>query len=414
MSLNLLSTSPGGVSRFSSKFINDGASTSTDSQFLSCECDRMIYTVTNRTSTNPRQYHLNAFNIQTGRMTNLGYFTNSDLGWNGNSTYWFGGFLCDGTYFYFTWHNATNRYIYRCRMTDIHTFQASPQSPRTITCFCRMQWYDDHTIAVMDYRGLAYLDTDTWTWSSFSYKPSDFSARNFYISDKIIANTYDSSDRFHYYDRETQTYNRISLPQSSYTTEICGDGKGHIFLMNTSYFFVFDEETKEFTATVPIPFGNGNDSYNWVRACVYTEGLVYVIVQDQRKLWVVEVENHNKFAYTFMPWSINNGNRDDSRVWNLIGYHQYVFIQGYSFGYLNYQGMYKYNIGYKYLQYSLPCAEELINYDSKDRCLVCKPSYLTYEQVPDEVQLEPELGSTIKRASINKKNYKEIYSIFIK
>lgn len=57
MSTHLLPTSPGGVSRFQSTFKNTGASTSTDSQFLSCECDRMVYTITNRTSTTPRQYH---------------------------------------------------------------------------------------------------------------------------------------------------------------------------------------------------------------------------------------------------------------------------------------------------------------------------------------------------------------------
>ena len=56
MSTHLLPTSPGGVSRFQSTFKNTGASTSTDSQFLSCECDRMVYTITNRTSTTPRQY----------------------------------------------------------------------------------------------------------------------------------------------------------------------------------------------------------------------------------------------------------------------------------------------------------------------------------------------------------------------
>ena len=121
-----------------------------------------------------------------------------------------------------------------------------------------------------------------------------------------------------------------------------------------------------------------------------------------------------KFAYTFLPWTINNGNRDDSRVWNLTGYHQYAFIQGYTFGYLNYQGMYKYNIGYKYLQYSIPCAQELINYHEKDNCIALEPSYLTFKIVPYEIPVETESESTIKRISLNKKNYKQIYSIKFK
>ena len=120
-----------------------------------------------------------------------------------------------------------------------------------------------------------------------------------------------------------------------------------------------------------------------------------------------------------LPWTIPgySGSSTDyrNRQCILTPYHRYVFIQNFSFGYLNYEGLYKYNAGYKYLQYIIPCAEGVIDYEEKDPCLIVKPSYLTYDPIPDEIPFTyVSQSSTIKHAIVNKNNYRSILSIKIK
>jgi hypothetical protein len=87
-------------------------------------------------------------------------------------------------------------------------------------------------------------------------------------------------------------------------------------------------------------------------------------------------------------------------------------MQYWSFGVLNYEGLYKYNIGYKIIQYSIPFSEDMLDYHEKDPCLIPTPAYLTFKQVDDTIDASPiESDSTIKSAHVNKKDYKTIKKI---
>jgi len=395
MSLHLLRTTPGGTTRFSSKFINNQATSATDTEFFTCEYDRMIYSMWRR-SGSPIQYHVSQFNIQSGVTTYLGYVTHSQLGRDTLP----GGWLCDGKYMYFTFNNTTR--LTRVSLEDMSTVNHY-DNDKIWTCWGRSVWYNDHTIAILDRRGLALFDTETLTWDHIRYKGSDTSGRTaFYFDDKIIIDS--GVGNISFYNRTTQQFSSMSLPTSSYDCELCG-GDGKVYVINQAYVFVFDIETMTWEQDyTPVQFKS------MPRHCVYTEGLVYITVCGSPRFWVYETENKH-VAYKMLPWSVPTG--DNQCI--LTPYHRYTFIQCYSFGHLNYEGLYKYNMGYKYLQYIIPCAEDVIDYQSKDPCLICKPSYLTYEVVKDEIPFEPIAESlTIKSAAVNKNNYKSIINIKIK
>lgn len=397
MSLNLLSTAPGGSSRFSKRYINDGASSSTDRACFSSEYDRVIYMGIERTSTSPHQFHMNSFNIQSGEVTYLGYVTKAQL--NNQTNKNIQGFLCDGRYGYITMYSGVHG-IFRIDMKDLNKTAEWYPATRNFTCYTRCYWYDDKTIVMMDVRGLAYFHTDTLSWTYESYKSSDTSNRqDFAWCDKGIADTYQN---LAWYNRETQTYRTFNLPTSTYYS-LCCYGEGKIWVVNQAYVFSFDVETETWDSEyTPVPFGAQ------VKYVCYTDNLLYIILNNSNKLWVFETQR-KKFAYLILPWTlINNG---DIFI-TIATYHRYAFMQYWSFGVLNYEGLYKYNIGYKIIQYSIPFSEDLLDYHEKDPCLIPTPSYLTFEQVDDTIEASPiESGSTIKSAHVNKKDYKTIKKI---
>lgn len=414
MSRHLLRTTVGGYTRFSGKFINNGASSSTDYAFFTCEYDRMIYSMWRRDA-NPVQFHISQFNIQTAVTTYIGYVTSSQVGY----TDMFGGWLCDGEYMYFSIPNGTGK-IVRIKLSDFSRDVYS--NTTTYTCWGRCQWYDDHTIAIMDVRGITFFDTKTASFYYLHYKPTDTpSCNQFAITDKLIANTSrNSGEYFAWYNRQTEEYHTSNLPVSDYPSELCyGDGK--FYIINRAYIFIFDEETETWeNEYTPVQFTTATAYYGAeIRYCVYAEGVVYIIVEGSNRLWAYDTES-KKVTYKMLPWTVPgycdyqwSDFRDRQCI--ITPFHRYMFIQCYSFGYLSYEGMYKYNMGYKYLQYMIPCAEDRLEYESKDPCIVSKPSYLTYEVRPDEIPFTYiSESSTIKRAPVNKNNYKEILNIKIK
>ena len=368
MSLNLLSTAPGGSTRFSKRYINDIASSSTDRACFSSEYDRVIYMGIERTSTSPHQFHMQSFNIQSGEMTYLGYVTKAQLDNRTNKRVQ--GFLCDGRYGYITMYSDVPG-IFRIDMNDLNKSAEWYPATRSFTCYTRCYWYDDKTVVMMDVRGLAYFHTDTLSWTYESYKSSNTSGReDFAWCDKGIA---DTDKNLAWYNRETQTYTTYNLPTSSYYS-LCCYGEGKIWVVNQAYVFSFDVETETWDSTyTPVPFGSQ------VKYVCYTDNLLYIILNN-----------------TFIT---------------MATYHRYVFLQYWSFGVLNYEGLYKYNIGYKIIQYSIPFSEDLIDYHEKDPWLALTTSYLTMKKVDDEIEATTIEGTTIKSAHVNKKNYKSINTI---
>lgn len=396
MSLNLLSTAPGGSTRFSKRYINDIASSSTDRACFSTEYDRVIYMGIERTSTSPHQFHMQSFNIQSGEINYIGYITKAQL--NNQTNKRIQGFLCDGKYGYITMYSSVPG-IFRIDMNDLNKSAEWYPGVRNFACYTRCEWYDDKTIVMMDVRGLAYFHTDTLTWTYESYKSSNISDRyGFAWCDKGIA---DVAKNLAWYNRETQTYTTYNFPTSTYYS-LCCYGEGKIWVVNQAYVFSFDVETESWDSEyTPIPFGQQ------VKYVCYTDNLLYIILNNSNKLWVFETQR-KKFAYLILPWTLVN---DGDVFITMATYHRYVFLQYWSFGVLNYEGLYKYNIGYKIIQYSIPFSEDLIDYHEKDPWLALTTSYLTMKKVDDEIEATTIEGTTIKSCHVNKKNYKAINTI---
>lgn len=400
MSLNLLSTAPGGSSRFSKRYMNDDVSSSTDRACFATEYDRMVYMCNERTSTSPHQVHFHSFNIQTSEIKYLGYITKAQM--NNYTDKRIQSFMCDGEYFYITMYSGVSG-IFVVNMNDLTEVTYYPSTAgRGFTCYTRGWWYDLTKIIMMDNRGMAYFDTKTHEWSYESYESSNVTGYNcLTFCDKGVAKI---NTNMRWYNRETGTVTQFNFPTSSYNSECCY-GEGKIWVVNQAYVFSFDVETETWDSSyTPVPFGNRP------KCVVYTEGLLYCIFQNTNKLWVFETQR-KKFAYLILPWTIIN--EDDAMV-SMAVYHKYVFLQMYTFGIMNYEGLYKYNIGYKIIQYSLPFSEELCEYHTKDPCLYLQPNYLTFKNTDDEIELTPIEDTHLKACHVNKKDYKEIYEILFK
>lgn len=414
MSTHLLRTTVGGFSRFSGRYKPNGASSATDIAFYTCEYDRIVYSMWRR-DVSTDEFHISKFNIQTGVSSYIGYVTTTQVGYTDEV----GGWLCDGKYMYFTISNGNGRVV-RISLSDYTRTVYTNDVP--YTCWGRSKWYDDHTIAVMDQRGITFFDTKALTFSHMRYRSTATGGINqFHITDKMVGEaSRNDGSYFAWYNRITDEYHTSNLPTSSYPCELCyGDGK--FYIINKAYIFIFDEETETWEDEyIPVQFTTAGGSYPAeIRYCVYSEGVVYIIVEGSPRLWAFDTES-KKVSYKMLPWSIpgytNGGSNLRGRQCIITPYHRYVFIQCYSFAYISYEGIYKYNMGYKYLQYSIPCAKDLIEYESKDPCLVLEDSYLTYDDSkPDIIPFVPMYQyPSIKTASVNKNNYKTILSIKIK
>ena len=400
MSLNLLRTAPTGIGRFRKKYIHDGASSETDRMFFTCEYNRIIYTLTERIIANLRYYHINSIGITSNEVRYLGMIPHTSftsIGVGVNST--IGSFLCDGKNIYITYNGNMNLFkidVETMTLLDIQKFT----SDKTFNAYSTMQWYDTHTIALLDVRGLVLFDTDTNEFSYIRYKSSDVSNRiSFAFSDKYIV---DTNTNFAYYNRETQTFNTINLPMSSYNSEVVyGDGK--FYVINQAYIFIFDEETGAWEEEYyPIPFGNK------IKCATYTDGLIYILPIKSAKCWVFDVNAH-MYSYMFLPWTFAN-NTDDTLRYSVASFKQYLFFQYFTFACINFNGLYKYRVGYKIVQYQIMCNSNT-EYLSKDRCLVFNQGYLTLENVPELKPFSPISETTLKTVHISKNDYKNIYEI---
>lgn len=392
MSINLLSTSPSGTSRFTSRFIRNSAS-SASKYFCTCEYDRIVYMV-NRNPSSPDTYTFQSYNIQTGETTLIGSLTSSQMSASNN----LGDMLCDGVYMYLSF--TSSKYIISIKLNDLTNIKKYTGTT-TFTCWAKMVWYSDGVIALRDRRGISLFDTRSNTFSNIVYFTSDSTRDSFAIGEKLIVST--DTDLI-YYNRETETVTTVSLPISSYESWV-SYGEGKFYVVNKAYMFVFDEETATWDETYkPIPFG-----YNPIES-VYAEGLVYVLTRNSNKLWVYDIAS-NMYAYMFLPWTINDSSDYMVRP---VSFHRYLFFQYNTFAFINFEGVYKYNVGYKIGQYSISFAEELCDYSEKDDYLELTPSYMTFvDGSKTENLIVDTEHPTRKTYTLKKSDYKKIKSLKI-
>lgn len=399
MSLNLLRTSPTGTGRFRKKYIHNDASSLTDQRFFSCECNRIIYTLTERTISSNRYYYIQSVGISSSEVSYIGVIPHAAF--NINASSYPGSFLCDGENIYITFLNVMN--IYKINMSTISLLNIeSYANDIAFNAYSKMQWYNDHTIALFDTRGLVLFDTDTCEISHIRYKPSAVTNRVSYaFSDKYIM---DVNGNLTCYNREAETLTTINFPISSYVSEIVyGDGK--FYVVNQAYVFIFDEETGTWESTYyPIPFGSAP------KCVAYTDGVLYILPNKSSKCWAFDTTIH-KYSYMFLPWVFSDNNSNNYQ-YSVATFRRYLFFQYYSFACINFNGLYKYRAGYKIIQYQIMCNSKT-EYIEKDRCIVLNSGYLTLENVPELKPFLGQSGSSLKSVSVSKDDYKNIYDIRI-
>ena len=399
MSLNLLRTAPSGNGRFRKKYIHNDASSDTDTMFFSCEYNRIVYTLIQRTIASNVYYIIQSVGISSLETKYIGSLPRTMFD-SGNTNHTIGGFLCDGEYIYISFNSSS--YIFKVNISTM-TLLTAERFPNDLSfaVWSEMQWYDDHTIALLDANGLALFDTKTNEFTHIRYKTSGTTSRiGFAFSDKCIA---DTNTNFAYYNRETDTFKTISFPVSNYRALVCyGDGK--FYVVNQAYVFIFDEETEAWEENyIPIPFGT------YPKYIAYADGLVYIFINQSNKCWVFDTESR-KYSYMFLPWKFNKDNNDSLRF-TVTTFRKYVLFQNYNFAIINFNGLYKYRVGYKIIQYRIMCNRDT-EYFEKDPCIELTQGYLTLKNVP-EIKPFQTKESTIKTVSISKKDYKTIYDIRI-
>lgn len=391
MSTHLLSTSVSGLKRFAARYIKNEASSSIYAG-LTCEHDRIIYTMCRVGNDTSSIYIIQSFNILTSQMKLIGALTHADLLSPNN----IGCIQCDGEFLYLTCKGSN--YFYTINLSDLHVERYS--TANNLTCHANTYWYDGENIVGLNQKGLCLFNTKTRTPSYLEFKTSG--TRNGFVIGKELIVTVDTN--LTYYIKETGEYITETFPASTYSSMVCYDGEGKFFVANKSYIFIFDEKTRTWdTETIPISFGGD------IRYMIYSEGIVYVLVIGSNKLWAYDPST-KMFHYMILPWTLST---DSNYITTMAQFKRYVFVQWYTMGIINYEGMYKYNVGYKIGQYSVICTKE--NEDkfiNKGEHIGFKDSYLTIEDGIDPVPLTP-IGDdrTIKSCHINKNDYKFIKGI---
>lgn len=391
LSSHLLSTSANGLKRFATRFVKNEASSSITAGLV-CECDRIIYSLCRVGNNDSSKYIIQSFNILTSKTKTIGVLTHSDLLSPKN----IGCIQSDGEFLYLTCKGSN--YFYAINLNDLSVKRYSVTS--NLTCHALTYWYDKENIVGLNQTGLCLFNTKTRTPSYQSFKPSG--TRNGFAIGKELIVTVDTN--LTYFDKTTSEYITIDFPTSTYSSMVCYDGEGKFFVANKAYLFIFDEASRSWHSE-NIPIGFGGD----IRFMTYSGDILYIIVIGSNKLWAYDPST-NMFHYTILPWTLSS---DSNLITTMAQFKRNVFLQWYTFGIINYEGMYKYNVGYKIGQYSVICTKEHEgDFINKGKHIEFKDSYLTIEDGIDLIPATPEQDQpTLKRCHINKKDYKFIKDI---
>lgn len=374
----------------------DGASITSIYSAVSCEHNRTLYIAALVNNTTLRIVQIN---LITGKVSLV-----RDILRNKLDNYYYGGLLADDDYIYITSSYNDNRYtIYRIEISNpdsaIKTFSPGNNSSYYFTSFGKMVWFDGHTI-VIDYReGFMLFDTIKGTFTIKKYSSTKNNRADMSVGKNIAISNYNGSETTVLVcEIESNTWSTVTLPTNTQSCS-CYDGNGKFYIAQTQRLSIMDEETKTIERTIVVPWDSP-------KTIDYTNGILYVTIKTSNRLWIYNTKT-DMFTSIMLQWTIPK--LTEGYITRPTVFDGYILIPYWSLGIVNYAEPVKYNMGFKYNQFSFMFDEEHKNeFTYDDRFVTFKNSYMTIHDGVITKQLsllDNDTIPSIKTASINKSEY---------
>lgn len=346
----------------------------------------------------------------------------SELTYYGRNEYiGIGGFLVDDNYFYFmisysTRQDYDRRFLWRVdhRGQNYVSFEI-PVS--TVAC-SQICWFNEaHTKILMllsDSR-FCIFDTTTRTYETKNAAVSNMSTYDLICSDKYIAISIIESSRckLMVYDKETFTQQCfLTLSTSTaYNGSACYHDKKFYVAAASGIWEINESDWSVVKHAFPIATSSAENYY--VGKLIYVNGSLFVPGgNNSRWLYIYNIERD---LFNMVYTAFQSTNLSNSSLKIPFNYRSfYVYPGGSSVMYMNYNGLAKYNFGYKYNQY-------LVEYNSSNvNHLHYDPGFANVTEtcmiISDGVKYYPHEGSSathIYGIDANKNDYMSAYGVKI-
>lgn len=322
-------------------FINGTEGITTINSAVCCIKNRTIYSAT---LCNDNIVRIAKLNLVTNISTVIKDIPKSSLG---NTRY--GDIKVDDKYIYLTSSNNNNeRTIWRLSLDPnddmVNAYSPGTSSDYYFNAVGKMEWFDDHTIALVTRTGFLFFDTEKLTWRH--YKCYNGPRKDMAVGKKkIIALYKGSTNGFWYFDTTTNTTHEWDETfASSYESVGCySDGNFYVTQQNRLY--IINEDTMQIERSVPTPYTNTTP-----KTIHYANGILYITIQNQMTLYIYDIAN-DRFYSSPIPFSIDNWQSDG---WTRgVSFRGYFFLPQVRMFVINFAEYAKYNLGYKYDQFTL-------------------------------------------------------------
>ena len=366
---------------------------------LLCEHNREIYL---GTMFDYSIFQIQKINLITSELTFVMDIPKASIG-----NYYIGGMLVDDNYIYLTNsynENSSYKKIYRI---DLSTqVISSYTSPNNFQCYGKMVWYDNHTIAMSNKYGFMFFDTEKCSWTSKT-QSSDYGNRcEMSCGKKLIMSHYYTTSTTSpvIYNFETEVFSKITLPSSAISISDYCNGK--FYIAQSNYLHIYDEETGVIEKSITVPWTNP-------KTINYSDGVVFVTQTASTGFFIYDIEKsvYKKFI---LPWTVKGwGSENVLRPTSFRGYYFLLYL---TLGIFDYTEETKYNIGYKYDNYSV-----IFNKSEKDRfvydnnVIEFNDSHMTLNDatITKPVETIDEINH-IKKVSVSKSEYNKLKSVYFK
>lgn len=338
-------------------FIHGTEAISTIQSAVCCEHNRCIYSAT---LVNDSTVRFAKLNLVTNTSTIIKDIPKASIAAN----YCYGDIKADDNWIYLTKSDTDGtRALWRTpNSSDPSVYEIDTQSGDAyrIQCAGRMEWYDDHTIAVMLRQGIGFFNTQKgiWTYKMATASTQDSERRDWCLGKYHAISLYARrSNSAYVIDLNTwvwagmvETYG-ITLA-GSYLNSVCY-GNGKFYIVQRNRLHVIDDETFTLDYSIPAPFADYE-----VKQVVYANGIIYITIQNIPSLFMYNTETQT-FYSTGLPFKMSNdwSNMSDCTGWIQAGWIRMVAFRGYTFipniklFTINFENRAKYNLGYKYDQF---------------------------------------------------------------
>ena len=362
---------------------------------LTYEHNRMLYIGLLLDNTT---FQLQKIDLLTNEITKITNIPKSSIG-----NYYIGGMVVDDDYVYLTnAYNGSSSYqtLYRVDLStlEIKSFKA----PKTFQCYGKIVKYDDHTLVICNNYGFMFFDTISCTWSSKTQSSDYGTLYDLSVGKNIVmSHYYNATTTIRIYRINQDTHGTITLPYNPISISCYNNGK--FYIAQSNYLHIFDEETETIESTLVVPWSNP-------KTISYSNGILFVTQKNSNTLFIYDLDK-KIYKKLILQWTVPS--LSESGITQPTAFKGYFFLPYITLGIVNYAEDVKYNLGYKFDQFTFIFNAKLKDeYTFDENFVSFEDSYLTIND--GFINLTPTIvdaENKIKKVHVNKSQYTKIKSI---